>query len=787
MNLPLSWLKDYMNTDGIDDATYTHMLTMSGSMVEGIENPAREFKNVVTGKIVRIEKHPDADKLVVCQVDVGEAEPIQIVTGAPNVFESAVVPVAKHKSCLPGGVKITKGKLRGVASYGMMCSTDELGISEERADGILILPDDTPVGADIVQVLGLDESVAEFEITSNRPDCMSIIGLARETAATFNRPFHIPEISFPECGGDVHDYAGVEIRNPELCSRFVGRVVKNVKIGPSPDWMRKRLKACGIRSINNVVDITNYIMLEYGQPMHAYDLDHVEGRRIIVRSAGEGEQLETLDDQPRTLNAAMIAISDTKRAIGVAGVMGGANSEVTEATTTVLFEAANFNAVAVRRGAKALGMRTDASALFEKGLDPETCLPAMNRACQLMTELGAGEVVSGVIDVYPVKKERLALPFEPEKMNRFLGMEVPEAEMVEILNRLDFAVEDGRIYVPTFRGDIEGMADVAEEVARIYGYDRIPSTMMMGEVVVGGKNRKQKLEDAVRDALTAAGLYETITYSFIDPKENDMVRIPADDSRRNMVRISNPLGEENSVMRTCMLSSVMKTLRTNYTRRNPEAAVFEIGTTYLPAEDQTLPDEKQVVAIGMYGDCDFYDLKGTVEQLFQGLGIQTYDFEPYGENPSFHPGRCALVSAGGKPAGVLGQIHPEAAKNFKVNTEAYAALLSFDVLLAAYTTDKQYQALPKFPATSRDIAVIVDKTVNVGEIVRIIERQRAGILESFKLFDVYEGEQVGEGKKSVAYSLAFRAADRTLTDQEVNAVMERILADLKNDLHAELR
>ena len=787
MNLPLSWLKDYMNTDGIDDATYTHMLTMSGSMVEGIENPAKEFKNVVTGKILRIEPHPDADKLVVCQVEVGEDAPIQIVTGASNVFEGAVVPVAKHKSCLPGGVKITKGKLRGVASCGMMCSTDELGISEERATGILILPEDTEIGADIVDVLGLDERVAEFEITSNRPDCMSVIGLARETAATFNRPFSIPEITFPETSEDVHDYASAEILDSALCSRFVGRVVKNVKIAPSPEWMQRRLKACGIRAINNVVDITNYIMLEYGQPMHAYDLDHVEGRKIIVRSAKEDEQLETLDDQPRTLKSSMIAISDEKRAIGVAGVMGGANSEVTEDTVTVLFEAANFNAVAVRRGAKALGMRTDASALFEKGLDPETCLPAINRACQLMTELGAGEVVGGIIDIYPVKKERTVLPFEPEKMNKFLGMSVSETEMVDILKRLDFEVTNGKIFVPTFRGDIEGMADVAEEIARIYGYDKIPSTMMMGEVVVGGKNKKQKLEDAIRDELTSAGFYETITYSFIDPKENDMMRIPAEDSRRNMVRISNPLGEENSVMRTCMLSSVMKTLRTNYSRRNPDAAVFEIGTTYLPAEGQTLPDEKQVVAMGMYGNCDFYDLKGAAEQMFSGLGIQKFDFEPCRDNPSFHPGRCAEVIINGTPAGYLGQIHPEATRNFKIGSEVYAAVLQFDVLLDGFTRDKHYRALPKFPATGRDIAVIVDSTVNVGQIEKIIENQHSEILESFNLFDVYQGEQVGEGKKSVAYSLSFRAADRTLTDPEVNAVMDKILEDLKTTLSAELR
>ena len=786
MNLPLSWLKDYMNTDGIDEATYAHEMTMSGSIVEGIENPANEIKNVVIGKILKVEPHPDADKLVVCQVEVGESEPIQIVTGAPNVFEGAVIPVAKHKSTLPGGVKITKGKLRGVASMGMMCSTDELGISDERATGILILPEDTPIGADVVEVLGLNEAVAEFEITSNRPDCMSIIGLARESAATFRREFHIPEVTVNENGESVDDYASVEIQNPELCSRFVGRVVKNVKIAPSPEWMQRRLKACGIRAINNVVDITNYIMLEYGQPMHAYDLDHVSGHKIIVRNAKEGEQLETLDDQPRTLISSMIAISDAEKAIGVAGVMGGANSEVSEDTVTVLFESACFHPVAVRRGAKALGMRTDASALFEKGLDAENCLAAINRACALMTELGAGEVVGGIIDLYPGKKEARVLPFEPEKMNRFLGLNVPVSEMISILESLEFKVEGDKVYVPSFRNDVEGIADVAEEVARIYGYDKIPTTMMQGSVTIGGKNRKQKLEDAVRDALTDAGLYEAMTYSFIDPKENDMVAIPADDIRRKMVVISNPLGEENSVMRTDMLSSVMKVLRTNYNRRNAEVGIFEIGTVYLP-EGDTLPRETQIVAMAMYGMGDFYDMKGKVEQLLEEIGIFDYEFAPCSDDASFHPGRCARLILGGKQAGVLGQVHPKVAANFKVGTEVYASMLDFEALLLGYTADRKYKQLPKFPATSRDIAVLLDSAVHVGEVEKIMKKQNSSILESFKLFDVYQGEQVGKGKKSVAYSLSFRADDRTLTDEEVNAVMDKILTDLQTELHAELR
>ncbi len=787
MKLPLSWLKDYMNIDGIENAEYMHKMTMSGSIVEGIDNPAEEIKNVVTGKIIKVEKHPDADKLVVCQVDVAEDAPIQIVTGAPNVFEGAIVPVAKHKSTLPGGVKITKGKLRGVESYGMMCSTDELGISDERATGILILPEDTQIGQDITETLGLDESVAEFEITSNRPDCMSIIGLARETAATFGRSISIPVPKAEGNSENAADYASVEIENTELCSRFIGRVVKNVKIGPSPEWMQKRLKSCGIRAINNVVDITNYVMLEYGQPMHAYDLDNVEGRKIVVRNAKKDEQLETLDDQPRTLNEQMIVISDAKRAIGVAGVMGGANSEVTDKTTTVLFESACFNGGMVRRGAKALGMRTEASALFEKGLDSENCMPSINRACQLMEELGAGEVVGGVIDVYPTPKSQNVLPFEPDKMNKFLGMEISEKEMIEMLERLDFKVDGDKVYVPTFRADVEAMADIAEEVARIYGYDRIPSTMMKSDVSVGGKTKRQKLEDAVRAELTASGLFEIITYSFIDPKENELVNIPADDKRNDFVRITNPLGEENSVMRTDLASSMMKTLRTNYTRRNSEAALFELGTIFTPIEGEQLPLETKSLALGMYGDYDFYDIKGIVEQMLERVGITDFDFEVCKTNPTFHAGRCAEVLIGEKKLGVIGQIHPSVCDNFKIDTEVYAALLDFELIAEKHKPERHYIALPKFPAVTRDIAVTVCKSVPVGDIVKVIKAQKSDIIEDYRLFDIYEGAQVGENKKSVAYSLTFRGADRTLTDEDVNPVVDKILAELESKLGAQLR
>ncbi len=783
MKLPLSWLNDYMNFTGIDNPTYMHKMTMTGSIVEGIDNPAAEFKNVVVGRILKIEKHPDADKLVVCQVDVAEDKPIQIVTGAKNVFEGAVVPVAKHKSTLPGGVKITKGKLRGVESFGMMCSTDELGISEERATGILILPDDTEIGADITKVLGLDESVADFEITSNRPDCMSIIGLARETAATFDLDFKVPAVTVPENNEDVNDYACVEITDSALCSRFCGRVVKNVKIGPSPEWMQKRLKACGIRAINNVVDITNYIMLEYGQPMHAYDLENVEGRKIIVRSATEGEQLETLDDQPRTLNSSMIVISDAKRAIGVAGVMGGANSEVTDSTTTVLFEAATFDAVKVRRGAKALGMRTDASALFEKGLDTENCEPAINRACELLAQMG-GEVVGGMIDVYPEKKQPKVLSLDVDEINTFLGTDILKSDMVKYLEKLDFKVDGDKITVPTFRGDIEYMADIAEEVARIYGYEAIPSAMIKSVVLAGGKNQKQKLEDDLRSILTAQGLLESMTYSFLDPKDLKAVGVGEDVP---VIKISNPLGEENSVMRREMLSSMFKTLRINLSRRNPKAAMFELGKVYIPTEEGKLPDEKQVLALGMYGDVDFYDLKGVVETTLSRIGVADVTFVTESGLYAYHPGRTAKVFAGDREIGVLGQVHPRVANVFKLGTEVYAAELDFDAMLEVSNTEKHFKALPKFPATGRDIAIVVDKTTPVGEITKIFDKQNSEILESYSLFDVYEGAQVPDGKKSVAYNLVFRSSDRTLTDEEVDSLMKNILAELQSTLSAELR
>ena len=778
-----------MNIDGIEIKDYEHRMTMSGSKVEGTENLGGGLSNIVTGRILSVEKHPDAEKLVVCMVEVGEPEPVQIVTAAKNVFPGAVVPVAKHKSTIRGGVKITRGKLRGVVSCGMFCSTDELGLTPEgTATGIMILPDDTPIGEDICEVLGLNENVVEFEITSNRPDCFSIIGLARETAATYDRGFRIPDpAEYPQTQENANDHASVEVEDYELCPRYLGKVVRNVKIGPSPEWMQRRLNACGIRAINNIVDITNYVMLEYGQPMHAYDLDNVKGHKIIVRRGREGELLETLDEQPRELNPSLIVISDTERAIGVAGVMGGANSEVTDKTVNVLFEAATFKGSTVRRGAKSLGMRTDASALFEKGLDVYNLDGAINRACQLIAEMNAGEVLGGTIEAVSEMPKPRTLPLEVEKINSFLGMNISEKEMIEILRKLEFEVEDGVITVPSFRPDIESRADVAEEIVRIYGYDKIPSTLMKGAITGGGKNEEQKFEDKVKNALTACGLYEISTYSFVDPSENELLRIPKGDARYNFVKIQNPLGEENSVMRTTLLGSTAEVLKTNYSKRNPSAAVFELGRVYIPQGEGKLPDERLTVSVGMYGNGDFYTVKGMLENMFAELGTAKVRYERECNDPSFHPGRCAQLIADGKRIGIVGQLHPRVAKAFKINAEVYAAEIDFAALMEKSDSARHYVQLPKFPAMTRDIAVVVDETVNVGEIEDIISKNMGAIGESCALFDVYRDSKLGEGKKSVAYSIVFRAADRTLTDSEVNDVMSKITENLKSELGADLR
>jgi len=786
MKLPISWLSDFTDISNIDLKAYEHGMTMSGSKIEGIESLGDEISNVVTGKILKITQHPDAEKLVVCSVEVGESEPIQIVTGATNVFEGAIIPVAKHKSTLPGGVKITKGKLRGVESFGMLCSVEELAIGSD-ADGIMILPDDTAVGADICEVLGLNESIVEFEITSNRPDCLSVIGIARETAATFGRELTVPAVNVPDVGGSAADLAQIEIADFDLCPRFCARIVKNVKMGESPLWMQKRLEAAGIRAISNIVDITNYVMLEYGQPMHAYDFDKVSGGKIIVRAAKDGEVLETLDGQSRELDGSMIAITDESGVIGVAGVMGGASTEISDSTTTILFESANFNPASVRSGAKKLQMRTEASGRFEKGLDRENSLAAINRACQLIAEIGAGEVVAGVIDVAAPVKSPTVLPLEVERINKFLGCDISEAEMVKILEKLAFSVADGKVTVPSFRADVTLMEDIAEEIARIWGYDKIPSTTALGDTICGGRTVEQETSAKIKSNLTAQGLCEIVTYSFISPKNFDLLNLPQDSEFRDTVNILNPLGEETSVMRTLMLDSLLAAMARNYNRRNPSALLFEVGNVYRSTEVGKLPDEPRMLSVGMYGEyVDFYVLKGVLENLFEMLGLKV-SYNSIGDMVSYHPGQTAEILVGNRRIGVMGQVHPAVAKNFEIDCTAFAAEINLESVFQYCKPHKQYKALPKFPAMSRDVAMLIADEVPVAEIELIFTKNRGNILESFSLFDVYKGEQIESGKKSVAYSLTFRAADRTLTDDEVSAVMAKILDDLGAKLGAEVR
>lgn len=790
MKLPLSWLSDYLDMTGITPEQYNHAMTMSGSKVEGIENLGDEIQNVVTGKILSMEKHPDADKLKICQVDV-ESETLQIVTGADNVKPGQTVPVAKDGALLPGGKKIKKGKLRGVESNGMMCSYEEIGMTKEDFPdaeyGILILEDGLPLGQDIKEVFGLDNPVVEFEITSNRPDCFSIIGLARETAVTFNRPFHLHTPEVKGSGDDVHNYMKVNVEEPTLCKRYTAKMVKNVKIGPSPRWMVERLRSCGIRSINNIVDITNYVLLEYGQPMHAFDMTYLEGGEINVRRAENGEKMTTLDGTEHTLDSSMLMIFDAKKPVAVAGVMGGENSEVREDTQTVLFESATFLGSSVRVTAKKLGLRTESSSRYEKGLDTENAVPAVLRACELVEQLGCGEVVDGLIDVYGTKPETVKIKFEPERINQFIGFNVPEDFMVKALSDLGFKLENGEITVPTYRPDVLCFNDIAEEVARIYGYDKIPSTLMKGEATVGVKTYEQKLEERVKNTLVGCGLHEILVFSFTNPNIFDKLNVAKDDSRRNTVVISNPLGEENSVMRTTALASMMEVISRNENFKAERVRLFEVGKVYRPIEGEQLPEEKHVVTLGMFGSCDFYDLKGIVEVLLDDLGITKVSFQPKSDEPTFHPGRCAELSAGGKKIGLLGQMHPAVCENFGVNNHVYAAELDLDALISLAKTDKTYKKLPKFPSTQRDLALIADDGVLAAQIEGIIKKKAGNIFESLTLFDVYKGKQVPEGKKSMAYTVVFRAEEKTLTDEDVNPVVDSILKALSDQLGVTLR
>ncbi len=901
MNLSRKWLSEFVSIDA-SDREFAEAMTLSGSKVELTHDLGEEISNVVVGRIQSMERHPDSDHMWVCQVDVGQPEPVQIVTGAWNIHTGDLVPAALHKSTLPGGKKIEKGKLRGVLSNGMLCSLKELGLDERdfpygvitaaallndykpldpekpsipadiqlghkifgpvvaagagevkslgdgrwsvalvwaedgspvgttvetgcqnihsmdlvayntktRAictladlhaeqkefphcipDGIFVLQEDCKPGDDIKAITGLDDHVVEFEITPNRPDCLSVIGLAREAAATFDKPccFHQPEVKGGGAGV-LPELLDVETPDPELCPRYTARMVRNVKIAPSPKWMRERLRAMGVRPINNIVDITNYVMLEYGQPMHAFDYRYVKGGKIIVRRAKDGEELTTLDGNVRKLNSNMLVIADDTRAVGLAGIMGGLNSEIVEDTVDVVFETANFDGTTIRKTALALGMRTEASAKFEKGLDILNPLPAVDRACELVELLGAGEVLDGVIDILNYVPQPTVLKVEPDKINALLGTDVAENVMYTILQRIGFTTtqERGMIQVPSWRGDVKEMADLAEEVARFFGYNNIPTTLMRGQTTLGGYSPEQKLEQSLGRVCRACGYHEIITYSFISPTYYDKIRWPEEDFHRKSFKILNPLGEDTSIMRTTTLPSMLDILARNYNYRNKNVKLYELGRVYMPGGEDGLANESKVLTLGAYGEeMDFYRLKGAVEAILKDIRAKEVRFEAEQENPSYHPGRCATVWSGTDCIGCLGQVHPLAAKNFGVDAELYCAELCFDELMQAQGEGVEYVPLPKFPSVARDIAVVCAEEVTVGALEACIRKGAKGLLKDVKLFDVYRGKGIDEGKKSVAFSLTLRADDRSLTAEEADADVQAILDALKTELNAVLR
>ena len=895
MILSRNWLNEFVDLKDITDKEFNDEMTLSGSKVETIERPDENLKNVVVGKILEMKRHENSDHMWVCQIDVGQAEPVQIVTGAWNIHVGDYVPAALHGAHLPGGVKIEKGKLRGVESDGMLCSLKELGMTAEHdfpyavitpaailndyhpidkdkpsipadikpgdkvygpvlcgrveavestdggydvrvndgtvtraaktacsnlhegdlvayntksdtictledlhaeqkefphciADGIFVLQEeDAEPGLNMAHILGFDDSIVEFEITPNRPDCLSVIGLAREASATFKRPLKLHEPEPHGCGGSIADLVDIDIEDGDLCPRYTARMVKNVKIAPSPRWMRERLRNSGVRPINNIVDITNYVMLEYGQPMHAFDFSCVEGGHIIVRTAREGETIQTLDGNERKLTPNMLCICDEHKPVCVAGVMGGANSEIVGDTAMVLFESANFNGVSVRRTASALGMRTDASSRYEKGLDMMNTIKAVERACELVELLGCGEVVDGVMDVVAKEKAPTVVKLEPDKINALLGTELSEDLMREILVSLGFILNGDDIYVPSWRGDVEHYSDIAEEVARFYGYNKIPCTLMRGETTRGGFSEQQRFDRAIGGAVRALGYDEIITYSFISPTYYDKIRMPKDSSLRNSLKILNPLGEDTSIMRTTILPSMLEIIARNHSYRNKSARLYELGKIYLPREDG-LADEPKYLSLGAYGDgVDFFSFKGSIETLLHELRITDVKYVACTDNDSYHPGRCAKVYAGETYLGVFGQIHPLVAANYGMDTEVYTAELSFDAMYEKRGDIPVYQPLPKFPAVTRDIAVVCDEAVTVGALEESIRRGAKGLLKDVSLFDIYRGPGVAIGKKSVAFNLVLRADDRSLTGEEADEDVQSILAALKADHNAVLR
>ena len=804
MNTPLSWIKAYVPDLECSTQEYVDAMTLSGTKVEGYEVLDKNLEKIVVGKINKIEKHPDADKLIVCQVQIDEAgEEVQIVTGASNVKEGDKVPVvldggrvagsAHDNEPHPDGIKIKKGKLRGVPSFGMMCSIDELGSSvdmypDAAPDGIYILSDnadykDAPIGSSVPELLGLHDTVVEYEVTSNRVDCFGILGIAREAAATFGKAFVPPVVTVTENNEQTKDYISVEVEDTELCSRYIGKVVKNIKLAPSPEWMKRRLAAVGIRPINNIVDITNYVMTEYSQPMHAYDLDTIAGKKIVVKRAQKDEKFTTLDGEERTLDDTMLTICDGEKAIGIAGIMGGENTMITDQVKTMLFEAACFDGTNIRLTGKKLGMRTDAQAKFEKGLDPNTAMEAMNRACQLITELGAGEVVGGYVDIYPNVREPKRVAYDVDRINCLLGTDIDEDTMVGYFEKIDLPVdrEKKEIIVPTWRQDINVLADVAEEVARFYGYANIPTTLPSSSATKGGLSKKLEVENVVRNVAEQFGFCEAMTYSFESPKVFDRLCIDEADPCRKVVKISNPLGEDFSVMRTLPLHGMLTSLSTNFNRRNKNVRLYEIANVYIPNEDESkLPDERTQLTLGMFGEGDFFDLKGVVEEVLEATGIKdmkTYD--PNAGKNFLHPGRQANVLVGDTVVAYLGEVHPEVAENYNMKTKAYVAVIDMPTVMQLANFTVKYTGIAKYPAVSRDISMVMKKEILVGEVEEIIRKKGGKLLEEYRLFDIYEGDQIEKGYKSVAYSISFRAADHTLEEQEITAVMDKILKGLE--------
>ncbi len=804
MNTSLKWIKDLVPGLDCTPQEYMDAMTLSGSKVEGYENMDEDLDKIVIGQVKSIEKHPDADKLVICQVDIG-TETIQIVTGAPNVTEGCKVPVVldggkvaggHDGSKTEGGIKIKKGKLRGVESNGMMCSIEELGSNRDMfplapENGLYILPEDAPVGENAVSYLGLNDTVVEYEITSNRVDCFSILGIAREAAATFGKEFVPPVV--PETGNneDVNDYIKVSVKDDKLCSRYTARVVKNIKIAPSPEWMQCRLRAQGIRPINNIVDITNYVMEEYGQPMHAYDLDTIEDREIVVRRAAKGEQFVTLDGQERTLDDSVLMICDGKKAIGIAGIMGGENSMITNNVKTMLFEAACFDGTNIRLSGRKIGLRTDASAKFEKGLDPNTAIEAMNRACQLIEELGAGEVVGGVVDVYPNVKGDKRIPFEPEKYNKLLGTDIAKETMLAYFSKIDLGYDpaSNEVIVPSWRQDLECDADLAEEVARFFGYDKIPTTLPSGEATTGKLTFKLRIEAVAREIAEFCGFSQGMTYSFESPKVYDKLLLPQDSPLRKAVVISNPLGEDFSIMRTVSLNGMLTSLSTNFNRRNKNVRLYELGNIYLPKQVPVteLPEERMQFTLGMYGEGDFFTMKGVIEEFLYKAGMKLKpEYDPESGKPFLHPGRQANVVYDGTVIGYLGEVHPTVAANYAIKERVYVAVLDMPEIISRASFDHKYEGIAKFPAATRDISMVVPKKVLAGDIEKIFDEKGGQFLEKYDLFDIYEGAQIKPGYKSIAYSLSFRAKDRNLEDADITGAMDRIVNALER-VGAELR